>query len=330
VTKTIDFVKGHAGFDEVILLYGDQVKPGAELEVGLPLLFKPSLGAVEAGFLYPAEKDGHIRIRMIDSTSCDYITMCGGLTQVLGKAVIETDIGKYYKIKESEPTTQIILETDSGTIPITIEVADGGAKRVWTDMRSYVEGCYATGVRPITIGEVHSVAVGIRPPKLEFLVTRVDELERAYPGIDFWAKTQSSLDVLMKFYQAFMNQERIPSGFLYGAFYDMRPETRGDGRVMFRFHPISFQDNAPIEMTCGTGTTAIGLAMASNGDISSDGQTRKLFEVGSRRIVKNKQALTELILETAKGRVVNAQFSHSVIELLASGKVYNPITSQVV
>ena len=328
-TKTIDFVKGHAGFDEIILIYGDQSEPGNELEVGLPLLFKPSLGAIEAGFLYPPEKDGDLRVKMIDSTSCNYITMCGGLTQVLGKAVAETDIGNYFKIKLTEPKTDIILETDSGPIPITMEVADGEVNKVWTNTTSYVEECYAAGVRPVRIGDLHSLAVGIAPPRLEFLVTRVDELERNYPDIDFWTNSEPSLNTLTNLYHAFMVQEKIPDKFLYGAFYDLRPESNGNGRVMFRFYPTNFQEKAKIEMTCGTGTTAIGMAMAANGDVTGDGESRILFEVGSRRVVGRKQMFTELLIRTANGKVVDARFSHSLIELLASGKIYAPITSQI-
>lgn len=322
-------MKGHAGWDEIILLYGDQNEPGTELEVGLPLLYRPSLAAIEVGFLYPPQKNGDIRVKMIDRTSCNYITMCGGLTQVLGKAVIETDIGKYFKIRVTEPVTRVGLETDSGLIPLTIEVQNHTAKKVWTNMKSYVEECYAGGVRPVKVGDVHAVNVGISPRRMEFLVTRTDELEKSYPGIDFWAKTRPALDAMVSLYQDFMKNEKISSDFLYAAFYDTRPERRGNGRVMFRFHPFNFQENTQIDETCGTGTTAIGIAMAVNGDVPEDGKTQTLFEVGSHRIVGDKQMLTELALETKNGRVIDSQFSHSLIEMLASGKIYTPITSQV-
>ena len=38
MNKGIDFIKVHAGWDEIIFLYGDQVPDGKELEVGLSLL----------------------------------------------------------------------------------------------------------------------------------------------------------------------------------------------------------------------------------------------------------------------------------------------------
>ena len=329
MTKTLDFVKGHAGFDEILLLYGDQCEPGTELEVGPPLLFKPSLGAVEAGFLYPPERDGDIKIRMIDSTSCNYITMCGGLTQVVGKAIVESDIGRYFNIKVTEPRTEVKIETDSGSIPITVEVSNGKANKVWTNATSYVEECYALGVRPVQIGGLYSFAVGIDPPKLEFLVVKVDEIENLYPGVDFWAKTPASLDALADIYHRFMLQEHIPDKFLYGAFYDLRAEGAGNGRAMYRFYPTDFQESTPTEMTCGTGTLAIGVTMAANGDIPPDGYHRMLFEVGSQKIVGRKQMFTELTLKTANRRVVDARFSHSLIELLATGKVYTSITSQI-
>ena len=101
VMREIDFVKLHAGWDEVIFLYGDQVPKGKELEISLSFLKRPSLRGTEVGILYDPEEGGDIKVKMVDATSNDFISMCGGLTQALGKAVVETDkeLESYFETK---------------------------------------------------------------------------------------------------------------------------------------------------------------------------------------------------------------------------------------
>jgi len=122
MNKGIDFIKVHAGWDECIFLYGDQVPDGKELEVGLSLLQQPNIRGTEVGILYKPEVGGDIKIKMLDITNKGFIRMCGGLTQSLGKAVAETGIARYFNIKIQEPETKFVLETEIGPIPIRVDV----------------------------------------------------------------------------------------------------------------------------------------------------------------------------------------------------------------
>ena len=119
---SFDFVKVHAEWDECIFIYGEQLPKGKELPLGLSFLRRPSVRGTEIGLLYPSEANGHVRVRIIDDTAKDFIGMCGGLTQSLGKAIVETDIGRRLGLHIVDGVNRVILDTDSGPIPIEIDV----------------------------------------------------------------------------------------------------------------------------------------------------------------------------------------------------------------
>jgi len=320
----IDFIKAHAGWDEIVFLYGNQVLAGKELEVGLSLLKRPSLRGTEVGILYDPEEGGDIKVKIVDATSNDFISMCGGLTQALGKAVVETDIGRRYKIKIREPVTELLLETEAGLVPIRVDVSNGMARKITTNMQSYVKECYRHGVRGVKAGNINAVGVGFSPPQMEFLVLNVDKLKKEYPEVNFWGKDRFDLDVLKELYEYFIEEESLEESFLYGALYDMHPEDDGDARVIFRFLPTMYYQEEDYEEACGTGTTAVGVAMLENGELNvNDGVAEILFEVGSKSIVgKLQQVKTRLKMRIDNGKVVDAEFSHSLIEIIACGEVH--------
>ena len=328
--REIDFVKVHAGWDEAIFLYGDQVPEGKELEVGLSLLKRPSLRGTEVGILYKPEQGGDIKVKMMDATSNDFISMCGGLTQSLGKAMVENGIGKRFGIRIKEPRTEFILETDAGPIPIEVEVDRHIAKQVTTNMQSYIKECYRYGVRQVKVRGIDAVAVGITPTRKEFLVFNMDSLNSEFPRLNFWRKEPGTLDVLKELYEDFITQENLTGSFLYGVLYDMHPEGSGEARYIYRPLPIVYENiDKDIEMACGTGVTAVGIAMLVNGDLNlNDGTVEMLFEVGSKSIIgKPQQVETKLKIGINKGEIDNAEFSHSLIEMIACGKVY--ISTQI-
>ena len=322
--REIDFVKLHAGWDEVIFLYGDQVPKGKELEIGLSFLKRPSLRGTEVGILYDPEEGGDIKVKMVDATSNDFISMCGGLTQALGKAVVETDIGGRYNIKIQEPVTEFLLETEAGLVPIRIDVSNGMARKITTNMQSYVKECYRHGVRGVKIGDIDAVGVGLSPPKMEFLVLNVDDLKKQYPEVNFWKKDKSTLDVLKELYEDFIREENLEESFLYGALYDMHPQDDGDARVIFRFFPTMYSQEKNYEEACGTGTIAVAIAMAERSDLEiDDGTSEVLFEVGSKSTVNKPYKIeTQLKISANNGKIVDAEFSHSLIEIIARGKAY--------
>jgi len=323
--KKIDFVKAHAGWDEAIFLYGDQVPEGKELEIGLSLLKRPSLRGTELGVLYEPQEGGDIKVKMLDATSNAFISMCGGLTQSLGKAVVETDIGKRFNIKTQGSRTEFVLETEAGFIPVRVDVSNGTAQKVTTNMRSYVRYCYGYGVRDVKIRNINAVGVGLNPPRMELLVVNVDEIKKEYPEANVWAKNTSTLNILKRLYEDFIEDENLGGPSLYSVLYDMHPEGKGKARYVYRPFPTMYEEiGEDIEMACGTGVTAVGIAMLENGDVNvNDGAAEILFEVGSKSIVsKPQQVETELRMRINNGKVVDAEFSHSLIEIIACGKAY--------
>lgn len=323
--REIDFVKTHAGFDEIIFLYGDQVPRGKELEIGLPLLRRPNLRGTEVGMLYEPEEDGDIKVKILERTAKGFIDMCGGLTQTLGKAVIETHIGKCFGIKVREPQTKFVLETKSGPILIAVDVADGIAKKITTDMRSYVRRLNRYGIEHVKIRDIDAMSLRINPSQVEFLIFRVDELKKKYPDVNFWQKDEPTLDILKMLYEHFLEEEGLQQPFLYSAIYDAHPNENVDATVVFRWYPTMYTpyyQEEDYEEACGTGTVAVGIAMIENGDLLS-GNPNAIFQVGSEDLIdESRQTFTQLRMIVNEGKVTNAEFSHNLVELIASGKIY--------
>lgn len=321
--REVDFVKAHAGWDEIVFLYGEQLPEGKELEVGLPLLRRPSLRGTEVGILYEPEKGGDIKVKILDATTNDFVCMCGGLTQSLGKAVVETDIGRRFDMKVDEPETEFVLETEAGLFPIRVDVSGGIARRVTTNMRSYVEKLYKCGVRGVRIGGISAVDVAADPSRTGFLVFNADVLKKEYPDVNLWEKQEPALNLLKGLYEDFIEEEGLGGSFLYGALYDMHPERHGDARVIFRFLPTTYYQEKGYEEACGTGTTAVGIATLENRDIEvQNSEIEILFEVGSASVVDKSQRITTVLRMTTKeGKVIDAEFSHNLVEIIAYGKV---------
>ncbi len=298
MTKTIDLIKGHMGGNEIILLYGDQIPKGKELEIAQSIL--KELGGDELGLFYKPEQGGDLKVKIVEISEPDYIPMCGGLTQVLGIALIETDFAEHFDIKINEPVTEVMLETDVGLVPLKIDVR---RKKVVTNMKAFVDRCYELGVQSIRIAGVNGVKVG------DYLVLNADDVKKVYPNVDFEKMDKETLRVLEKIDSMFISCfTPAPSDL---ALYDLHPEHGGDGRVVFPWN-ISI---GHIEPSCGTGTTAVGIAMAERGEIEATAETRLLFESGGSPTIGGPD-MTELRVTTREGRVVDACFSHSLVEIL--------------
>jgi len=325
--ENYDFIRGHCGWDSVTLLYGEQIPKGREHEIALSLLFPPSFGGAEVGFLYKPKNCEDIRLRIIDSTTRTWLPMCGGMSQVIGKAAIETKLKDYFNIKIQEPFTTVNVQTDSGLVPIEIEVSDGVVKKVTTNMSYYAGYLYKEGVKRVNILGVDAVKVGY------FLIINIDDLKKKYPKYDFrFRGLGSQWEALRDIQAKYLIQEGIDEPALYCMLYDMHPEGEGDARIFTRFYR---EDAKPrfdpyelnIEGQCGTGTIAVGLAMVEKGDIKvKDGLANILFELGSKYISKDPYGLrtTLLKMNIQNKKIIKASFSHSVIELLATGKIYLP------
>lgn len=300
--ETIDLIKGHMGGNEIILLYGDQIPEGKEMKLAQSILNEPSIGGDELGLFYKPERGGDLMVKIAERSVPHYIPMCGGLTQVLGIALIETNFAKHFNIKMEEPITEVTLETDVGLIQLKIDVR---RKKVLTNMKAFVDKCYEWGVQKIKVADIDAMKVG------GYLVVNGDDVKKIHPNVDFEKMDKPSLHILEEMDSIF--QSRFPSSQSDLALYDLHPKHWGDGRVVFPWN-IAI---GHIEPSCGTGTTTIGIAMTERGEIEATAETLRLFESGDGPTIGGPD-ITELGITTKTGKVVNSHFSHSLVEILAT------------
>jgi len=123
--NSLDFVKGNCGWDTVTLIIGEQVPEGQEIETALKILGPPVCGGIEVGFMYRSQVKADVRLRIVDSTHKTWMPMCGGMSQVIGKALVETSLREHSNIIPTVPVTAIRLLTDSGIVPLEIEIGNG-------------------------------------------------------------------------------------------------------------------------------------------------------------------------------------------------------------
>ena len=167
------------GGNEIILLCGDQVPKGKEIQLAQKLLSRPNIRGHQTGFFYKLEKGGDLKVKIAEIGESQFIPMCGGLTQVLGVALLETDFAEHFGIKVEEPTTKITLETDVGFIPLEIVNKAGTVTRVWTHMKAYVDYCYKLGVQPVRMLGIDAMKVGY------YLFVNGDAVKNVYDDVDF-------------------------------------------------------------------------------------------------------------------------------------------------
>jgi len=88
--------------------------------------------------LLPAKGTAHLRVKIVNAASKSFMPMCGGLLQVLGKALIETDISDHFSVLEAE---EVVVETDLGCCRLEFESRRDEEKSAWTEMKPFVEEC---------------------------------------------------------------------------------------------------------------------------------------------------------------------------------------------
>ena len=315
MARPISFIKGHMGGNEIILLSGEEIPVGRELEVALQVLYPPNIRGHEVGLLYPLSGNNRLRARIVGGISKQFISMCGGLTQVLGKAMITTNLAQEFGLSITEPRTIITLETEAGPVLITLKLDDTGAERVVTDMTAFVEECYFLGVESLEVFGIPIMRIG------KFLVANADAMYQAHPDINVEHIESKTINVLIKMQKDF-NKMCCP-GVSTADFsvYDLHP-TRADhsGRVIFP-HALS---SDRIEPACGTGTVAVGLAMVEDSEIAccKNADVELLFESGGTTSQIGGPDITTLSLTLKDKKVTRATFSHSLVEIIASGQLW--------
>lgn len=321
MSVTVDFVKGHCGWDALTLVRDEQLPSAEALQCALKIVSSPIDGGLEVGLMSPGERAGQIRLRMVSSTARDWIPMCGGMTQVIGKALVETSLGRHFGVDTADGMLHVTLLTPSGEIPIHIDVRDGRARSVRTTMDAYVEYTYQRGVEAMIVGDIPILRVG------DYAILRLEDLEAPYPDLDFSSRQRGqALDIVNGVLRAF-GERRAISG-VNGMMYDARVEGPGQYRVFPRFYsPDLAAARIPWEFQCGTGCIAVAMAIAHTGKLPFSTHSGEIIlEWGSHRVTADPYGIrtSRVDIDLGNGRVTSASFSHSVVEILAEGKLTLP------
>lgn len=308
----LDFVRGHMGGNLIILLRGEQIPGGQELDVAVKLMGPNYLHAHEAGILYPTDKPGEIDVKIAEPTLPCFISACGGFTQVLGAALIETELGSIFGVEQDKSPARVMLYTDCGPTELTIDFSENKARVIRTDMECFVKECYERSVGPIECAGFEAVRAG------KFLVINADRFKKYFPAADFINWDAQTRETLLKIQHDFQEQsgEIEPNV----ALYDWNPQGKGQIRVVF---PHYVKDDF-FEPSCGTGSVALGLALHVSGELitlkaGSDGILNLDIESGGGRELGGPE-ITSLDMKIVEGQVESASFSHSEVEITAVGE----------
>ncbi len=308
----LDFVRGHMGGNLIILLRGDQVPIGHELETAVKLMGPNYLHAHEAGILYPTGKPGQIEVKIAEPSLPCFISACGGFTQVLGAALIETELGELFGIEQGEPTSEVLLHTDCGPTNLIIDVHERKALRIRTDMECFLNLSYEQGVGHLNYKGIEVMQAG------KFLVVNADRFKEVYPDADFRGWDRETCQALFEIQHEFQEQtgEIEPNVVVY----DWNPEQGGHLRVVYpHYVPDGF-----IEPSCGTGSVALGIALLAWGELKhlkpdQNGLVALNLESGGG-IELGGPEITALEIKIDNGTINAAAFSHSRVEVTSVGQ----------
>jgi hypothetical protein len=322
VCMKVRFVKGHCGWDAVTLVPAGDLPAERELDSAMKILDAPVHGGLEVGFMGPGSRTGEIRLRIADSTARDWISMCGGMTQIIGKALVETFLREHFGLDANVPRLRIDLVTDSGTIPVEVEIEGGKARRVISVMDGFAAYLYSLGVNRLFLDGVAGVDAG------EFAVFDIAALEARHPGVDFTRRDRGRhLDIVNELLRQYGRKRGIEAGAM-AMLYDDRASEKPGFRVYPRFYSADMSAaGIPYEFQCGTGSVAVIVALAYERRLPFTGDIGTVvFEWGNPGVTPDPYGVrtSQLDLGLRNGRVDSVRYSHSVIEILAEGMLTIP------
>jgi len=314
---SLDYVRGHMGGNTISLFLGEQFTSGRELEEALVALDECHVPSDEGALIYPSMKERTLTIRIVSPTSKQFISACGGMTQVLGKALIESDLFDRFDLPLSDNPLNLQLDLEGGTQEIEILRDKDKVSRTITKMDSFAGELYTSGMEGMEILGVLVFRIG------KFLVINAEEIKKVFPKIDPGSMNGYSREVLFDIQKEARGID--PGIGLDYALYDWNPANKGNLRAVFP-HYIPTDH---IEPSCGTGTVAIGLCLAFNGELKEhfpesgveSAEIELDFEVGGARTLGGPE-ISNLTFVMNKNRLRNISFSHDVVELTSRGKVF--------
>lgn len=178
-------------------------------------------------------------------------------------------------------------------------------------MKPFVRRCYEKGVKRIQLDKLQAAKAG------DFLVVEGDKIEEAFPGVSLDKIGDKALDALTQLQTDFDRKNFMEKKNADFAVYDKRSDSH-DGRLIFP-HKVS---SGHVEPACGTGTVAVGLAMAETGQLPETDRVELIFDSGGSPRKIGGPDTTTLQLELGKDEVDNIYFNHSLVEVLATGEAW--------
>jgi len=305
--RKIRFLKGHMGGNEIVLLNRENFSRAEELSKSLKILSKPHICGDQVGLLYPRQDEKDIFAKIVDINSNDYLPMCGGLTQVIGKAHMENELRHLLEYDPPTNHSTIQLSTDLGSFRISVN-ATRKEYPIITDMEIFINQVYEQGVKRVIVNGVQGFFVG------DFLVLFTDKLRLLRKNSDLEPLDEETKKVLIEFQQAF--SDKYLSGKPNRDFVII--EEGGSDSAGKLFFPHNLEEGL-LESSCGTGTVAATIAMISKESIEGQTQLSLEFECGGRPDCIGGPDLIRMTGKVREGKLVEGSLSHNNVEILASG-----------
>jgi hypothetical protein len=165
------------------------------------------------------------------------------------------------------------------------------------------------GIERLKVAGIDALKVG------SFLVINADAAKQVHPDIKFEQMDEKEFRIFQEAQREFHEYiERETSCF---SLYDLYPKSHS-GRLAFP-HGL---DQRYYEPSCGTGTVAVGLAMVENGEIDENRNISLLFETGGDVFSLGGPDTIELRLVVQDRKVTQAYISHSLVEIVATGRLW--------
>jgi proline racemase len=311
----IPFVKGQMGGNRIVLLDGRAVAAERAREVALAALSPEGLHGHQAGLLLPGTEPGRVRVRVVSISWRDFIPACGGLTQVLGHALVHTEVASWVGLTARVPPWDVTLEFDAWPVPLRIRAAGKGGVRVESDLSAFVSQCRQQHVGPVTLEGVPAWQVGT------FLVLDADVVRERLPEADVDTLDGPSRMRLLGLHHTFQQLTGRESWDF--CLYDWAATGDRDVRVVFP-HALPIDH---VEPACGTGSVALVTALvesgaaARNGFPPRDGELTLRLETGGAPVLGGPET-TRVSVTVRHATVQVARFTHSNVSLTAAGVLH--------
>lgn len=309
----LDFIKGHMGGNRIILLDGTQIPNGQELETGLHALDELTLSGHQVGLLYPPQRGGDIRARIISVCGRDFIPACGGFTQVLGYALATTNLASKFNLDLSSSVNKVTIEFDFIEVDIFIHIRAGKIDFVETDFTSFTKEVAHRGIGPVDLDGIRSMKIG------HFFVLNAEDVKAAHSSANFEIMDDTTKELLTLLQWRFLGNTSLTS-WDFGL-YDWNPKNGGTIRVLFPHNiRIGF-----LEPTCGTGSIALGLALLHSGEAAAkgfDNEEEIVFDLESGGdLTLGGPDITSVRFELKEKEINRTFFRNNKVEIVATGKV---------